>query len=400
MNDELAVVDLSGCCPEWMAWLIVRDVASFLIGNGCLQVSPYSVVRKNDGSFAVSTEQDAKSGHLYLPPEAEVSEAGCVWSLAATVFRLVMGCDVMSGAGGAAQKQDSPLPYMRASMPDLSELVRRSLSFNPSERPALSEIIEIATKKCDAIAEDSAVIPKCSAVHSQTGAAKTSMSDSSWPERMEAIILALCFFIYPCLSFSQEKPDDELVFLMETVSMLRTAEPGEKMDIYDKVSDKLKKDDKWTRMDELVDEGTGECRLTDRTVNWFRLNNILNTIEITRVGNDDIKGDFLNGENPNFRYSLLEKSVKNGSSVKYRIRGRSGKQVFVLMPFNPSDSGNISMSLYKGDSQISAGEMDSKGNLFMEYTGSLTPDEELVLVISNHGVKNIAMVLFNHNTGI
>lgn len=47
------------------------------------------------------------------------------------------------------------------------------------------------------------------------------------------------------------------------------------------------------------------------------------------------KSDMLNGNERDIHYSLIEKSIKRGGKVTYQLKGRSGEQDFVFVPFNP-----------------------------------------------------------------
>ncbi len=63
-----------------------------------------------------------------------------VWALGATVFYLILGCAVFQGRGGKAQHADTPIPFLRADSPLLSNFVARCLSYYPADRPKKAEI--------------------------------------------------------------------------------------------------------------------------------------------------------------------------------------------------------------------------------------------------------------------
>lgn len=402
-NEHLTVALTAGYCPEWMVWRIIRDVAACITREGGIAVSPYSVVRTEDGSFAFDSDaakspEALSAADIYLPPEKTLSEAGSVWSLAATVFRLVMGCDVMSGSGGSGQTASSPVPYMRMSMPQLSELVCRCLDHNPAHRPQASEILKVAEERCTVFETMRESGSKRRTSTGGNDAKGRNGSASTWPEQMTALMAALILLFLPSVLSAQKSDDAELSFLIGTVSMLRISDGQARQHAYDLVKETLAADNQWTRMDELVDDCRGECRLTDRTMNWFRLNTILNSIEISRIGNDAVKGDFLNGEDPNFRYSLLEKSVRAQSSVRYRVKGREGVQTFVLVPYNQEAAMFLTLRLIKDNEIVAEGHLEDDGNIYMKFVGELHPDETITIEVRNSGVANCAMVLINHNT--
>lgn len=152
-----------GHMSEGLLWQLVRDVSGALCkihsqGWVHLNVNPSNILW-NGTSFLLTDfgecvdEEVVKSGVLpaggsyrYDAPErfSKVTGACDIWSLGATVFHLYMGCYVFNGLGGRVQQPHSPLPYMRKSMPALSELVTSCLAFNASERPVASVIYEQA----------------------------------------------------------------------------------------------------------------------------------------------------------------------------------------------------------------------------------------------------------------
>lgn len=93
------------------------------------------------------------NSHRFTAPE-DISDASAmadIWSLGSTIFHLYMGSYVFNGLGGHAQHKGSPLPYMRKSLPALSNLVQRCLAFISDERPTAREICELARMELDKI---------------------------------------------------------------------------------------------------------------------------------------------------------------------------------------------------------------------------------------------------------
>ena len=94
-----------------------------------------------------------RNSHRFTAPEVlpDASSMTDVWSLGATIFHLYMGSFVFNGLGGRAQHYGSPLPYMRKSLPALSNLVQQCLSFNPDDRPTAHEIYGLARMELDKV---------------------------------------------------------------------------------------------------------------------------------------------------------------------------------------------------------------------------------------------------------
>lgn len=94
----------------------------------------------------------------------------------------------MNGRGGRGQRDTSKLPYMRSEMPELSELVQRSLSFSPAQRPTLAEVNSQARKHYDDCLRAIKAGPKLRN-NTENDVASSSSADSSealWPEAMIA----------------------------------------------------------------------------------------------------------------------------------------------------------------------------------------------------------------------
>lgn len=403
MNKQLSVADLDGYCSEWTAWRILHDITSYLSITKATIISPQSIVLHDDGSYSIDTTIEING--IYLPPEKTCSDAGCIWSLAATIFRLIMGCDVMSGLGGLGQRPQSPIPYMRTSMPVLSKLISRCLSYRPDQRPSIGDVKKMAE---EIVMQNEQQIRKGPRLKqtppSSIYAGEKTSSSSLWPEAMIALSLTLLMLFWPCFLYGQQLNDPILTKLIHNVSKLRGNTDSDRTVAYGHLKDTLSQDQSWTRMDELIDTDHGECRPTDKNIRWFRINGLLNELEMQRSGQDDIVGNFLNGEDPRFNYALLEKSVKAGSSVCYPIKGREGAQIFVLIPYDNSYQ-DLSFKLLKDQQVLAEATRDTDGNFYLFYPKDpalncidIKPENVISLKIINHGQLPIAFVLINHNT--
>lgn len=68
--------------------------------------------------------------------------------------------------------------------------------------------------------------------------------------------------------------------------------------------------------------------------NRFKLNQVVAYVYKKQNHMLESKGDMLNGNEKDIHYSLIEKSVKRGGKVTYQIKGRSGEQDFMFIPYN------------------------------------------------------------------
>ena len=156
--------NVAGYFSEKMAWKLFHDIAAAL---SCLHadglchgdVKPSNILWDGQdfllADFSSSFKAPAEttpgdeSSWQFAAPEREKSFPSDIWSLGATLFNLVMGTHVFNGMGGKSQRKESVIPFMRKSMPELSRLVIRCLSYEPGNRPSVSEILSAAQEGMD-----------------------------------------------------------------------------------------------------------------------------------------------------------------------------------------------------------------------------------------------------------
>lgn len=150
-----SIDNAAGFFTEKNAWKLLLDIGSALVymhAQGICHgdVKPSNILREGENFFlsdfgsCFSPEVQSAPGDLssyqYCAPETSRSEKSDIWSLGASVFNMVMGSTVFNGFGGKKQKRDTDIPFMRKSMPQLSALVSRCLSFEADARPSALEI--------------------------------------------------------------------------------------------------------------------------------------------------------------------------------------------------------------------------------------------------------------------
>ncbi|MBO4447102.1 MAG: protein kinase, partial [Bacteroidales bacterium] len=152
MCEGRSVDNAAGYFSEEAAWKLMLDIGSALaylhsLGSCHGDVKPSNILREGNefllADFGAGFGGDLSS-YVFAAPEPVRTALSDIWSLGASVFNLVMGSQVFNGLGGRAQKKDSDLPFMRKSMPELSGLVMRCLSFDSSVRPFAAEIVRLA----------------------------------------------------------------------------------------------------------------------------------------------------------------------------------------------------------------------------------------------------------------
>lgn len=150
--------------PEETAWRLMNEVSSALACMHASGIYHGDVKPSNllwDGNrfllsdfgasapFGEEARGKDESSYQYAAPEQKRSGASDIWSLGASIFFLIMGSPVFNGMGGKAQNEASPLPFMRKTMPELSKVICRCLSYSPADRPSAEELKELSAKRLD-----------------------------------------------------------------------------------------------------------------------------------------------------------------------------------------------------------------------------------------------------------
>jgi hypothetical protein len=208
------------------------------------------------------------------------------------------------------------------------------------------------------------------------------------------LLVTLSLFIGTNL-FAQNNIDKETQHLIDIVSAIRQAAPEQRESAWNDAVAALSKDKSWTIMDEIIPH-QNECRLTDRTVQWFSINRILS--QQSGYETNQVRGDFNNGENPDFNYSLIERSLKAGLTAEYDLKSREGEQVFVIVPFDPNAVMEAEVS--RNGVTLAKGVHQKDGNIYVTIgkEQNVKPKDMLHLTITNKGSQSMAYVLINHNT--
>lgn len=208
--------------------------------------------------------------------------------------------------------------------------------------------------------------------------------------------LFILFLLFGCqIAVAQHIVDEELQSLVAVVKMLRNSNEN----TFNQTSQLLASDEKWTSMSELGVRQSTECLPADR-VAGFKLNRILSKAE----GNRKFvytHGDMLNGEDERYNYSLYERSVKAGQKVSYRLKGREGTQIFVLVPFHGEQSGLSGEIQLEEEAPVAfqVEEGAERDVLSARFVSSvLTREKEIVLTVRNGSRENQSFVLINYNS--
>lgn len=203
----------------------------------------------------------------------------------------------------------------------------------------------------------------------------------------KAFLLLLISVVLFGQAFAQTKTDPELQKLTKTVATLRNADEK----TWNKALDAFRQDSLWTTMDEVIRD-ENECWLIGNK--QFKLNPILNQCS----GHDRkmVRGDFLNGNDPHYNYSLTERGIKKQCSVSYEMSYREGRQTFVVMPYNPKIA-QIDVKAYLNDRPVGETRIDN-GDIVLNINDNVVKSDTIRLVITNFSKVDTPVVIINHNT--
>lgn len=80
------------------------------------------------------------------------------------------------------------------------------------------------------------------------------------------------------------------------------------------------------------------------------------------------KSSMLNGNEKDIHYSLIEKNIKRGGKVTYKLKGRKGEQDFVFIPYNPKSKYVVTM--YVNDVKVDRKEVSDVCQIHLRKVSS------------------------------
>jgi hypothetical protein len=164
---------------------------------------------------------------------------------------------------------------------------------------------------------------------------------------MLIMMMAVCFVFVQ----AQNQTDSYLQEITKVVKELRKNNNSVRNSVVTNLSQDGKP--KITLMDEVQLSGDKEEKANEvkgAKGNRFKLNQVVSRVYKKQNHQLESKGNMLNGNEKDIHYSIIEKSIKRGGKVTYELKGRSGEQDFVFIPYNPKTKYVIYM--YTGKKEI------------------------------------------------
>lgn len=144
---ERDIAPLAGTMSEKDLWSLISDIVPE-IDRSSSKISPQHIFIKNDGHFTLSPYSESDDERFRAPEGYDP-----IWALGATIFFMVLEVPVFNGYGGRFQKFDTPIPFVRRNMKELSEVVAKCLKYTPLERPSKEDILSIANLNLERLAK-------------------------------------------------------------------------------------------------------------------------------------------------------------------------------------------------------------------------------------------------------
>lgn len=167
--------------------------------------------------------------------------------------------------------------------------------------------------------------------------------------RKRLVLTVMLLTINSLLMLAQESGAAYLLEIAEVVKELRKGNNSARNSVVTKLSAQAK----ITLMDEIKWAGDEEEKVNEvkgAKGNRFRLNQVVAHVYKNQNLQLESKNNMLNGNERDIHYCAIEKSVKKGGKLTYKIRGRSGEQDFMFIPFNPNSKYVVHM--YVGEETI------------------------------------------------
>ncbi len=365
----MTLKDIAGYVTERNVWRLLLTLSD--------KEAKYDLKNLTPGDIRIAGDD-----YEITPAEKPVRDRDAVRSVGALAFYALMGVEAFADADNISEKDMIPRISSSHCSSALSSLIHNCLSHNPSLRPDMDVIHESAAA---ALAKE-IIIPK--AMVTGSGRSYSESLVRFWPEEMICILVFLLTFL-PLQAQNHPAGDipEKMTTLVQRCVDLR--QPGNA----ERVGKEFDRDLEWTLLDEIDIDKDGECTIKDK-VRVFGLNEICERLLKYRGGVINEGGRFVNGQDPRYKYSLIEVTAKAGAELFYKIPGRQGVQIFAVIPYSPDASFSASV-LHNGEK---AGESVCEEGIYYITTGKVKPDDSLSLTIGNESGKNISFIIVNYNS--
>ena len=394
-NNNIYATALKGYCNMAVCWQFMHDVSSSL----------EAIHSRNKAHGKVSLGEVIIKGRRFELTEnsSGTGKEEDIWCLAASAMELMLGSSIFNGKGEKEISANTPIPSLTDPDADrLNTLLTRCLSPIKGERPTASQIKERAAEEIEKVARKQREPRTPKELFGET---EVEEIDRKWPDSIFAqvvkSIIIILMFITGVQALNaqtlEEAGEHELQLMRDAVILLRN--DNEKS--WEKAQNELKKLlNSFTLMDELRDN-KNDCKPISSKVKRLGVNVIVSEL---KNGNriQFSNRELLNGSNKNFAFSMFEKCIMKNATATYRITGRHGKQVFMIIPYRSGNKYSCTLQ-FSNEKQLKpvmkpvTKDKNGISYYFIETENGPEPGDTITLTITNEKNENASFVIMNHN---
>lgn len=391
-KNNIPVSAIKGFCTLPVCWQYLHDIATELVtihGKGMTH-----------GNINIGTTALCDSRFTLCNAGRGTTAEGDIWQLAASAMELMLGSPIMNGKGERGMRADTPIPLLPNRDADaLNSLLCRCLAFEKAQRPKAAEIVGCAKKEMERLATAQREQKPRQAMTRKDTLEKF---ERQWPEAIKANITRIIAFLavatIGCTSLQAQtvemNGEEMLTTMRDAVLLLRNNDEAS----WERAQDEFQKHlNSFTLMDELQDKAN-DCLPIAGKVKKRGVNRLITELKNgRRVQNSE--RELLDGSDSRFNYSIFEKCIKQGATSTYTMKGRSGKQVYIVIPYKTDNRYSCKL-IMEGERVFEPSLADENGisYFFIESENGPQGNETVTLKITNDEKnRNESFVIINHN---
>ena len=128
----------------------------------------------------------------------------------------------------------------------------------------------------------------------------------------------------------------------------------------------------------------------------FRLNSVVAHAYQQQQGQESSRGNYFDSRQAGINYSLIEKCVKPGKSVRYTISEHRGKQELAFIPFNPNARFRVKVTYEQKEYAPHSATMGSTTYVLVSI-GHVDKDKPIHIEIENQSAVPESFAILNYN---
>lgn len=213
----------------------------------------------------------------------------------------------------------------------------------------------------------------------------------------DLIMKIISFYIFIFISLMSFAQNNDIIYhdnINKICYYVKTLRDTPEM--YEDVSKMMKDDYSWKIMSEFYENCINQeniCSVFD-DVKITGINDRAYQIEMSRGNIPQSSDNFCAGTDFKSNFLFYECSVLSENNISTFLNGRSGKQMFVIMPFEQEC---ISVAISLNGKNIDS-VINNSGHICIVINEDVDENDIIEIKVSNESEKNQSFVIINHNT--